>query len=90
MDFAFAVVDAVWREQSDLFDDDLTAEVTAVVVEAVEAETAFAADLLVDGMPALSLSDTGAYLEYIADQRLARLTNPDHGKVPQRRRQTVP
>jgi ribonucleoside-diphosphate reductase beta chain len=78
MDFAFAVVDTVRREQPELFDDELAAQVTAMVVEAVEAETAFAADLLIDGVPGLSLTDTRAYLEYVADQRLARLSLPKH------------
>jgi ribonucleoside-diphosphate reductase beta chain len=73
MDFAFAVVDTVRREQPELFDEELAADVTAMMVDAVEAETSFAADLLADGVPGLSLKDTREYLEYVADQRLARL-----------------
>jgi len=76
MDFAFAVVDTVRREEPELFDDALGAEVTAMMEEAVAAEAAFAADLLADGVPGLSLADTRAYLEYVADQRLVRLGMP--------------
>jgi ribonucleoside-diphosphate reductase beta chain len=73
MDFAFAVVDTVRREEPELFDEQLTSDVIAMMVDAVDAETAFAADLLADGVPGLSLTDTRSYLEYVADQRLARL-----------------
>jgi len=76
MDFAFAVVDTVRREQPDLFDDELAAQVSDMVAEAVDAETSFAEDLLTGGVPGLSLADTRAYLEYVADQRLARLGLP--------------
>jgi ribonucleoside-diphosphate reductase beta chain len=73
MDFAFAVVDTVRREEPELFDEQLADDVMAMMVDAVEAETAFAADLLAEGVPGLSLADTRSYLEYVADQRLARL-----------------
>ncbi len=76
MDFAFAVVDVVRREEPGLFDDELAAQVTAMMVDAVEAEACFAADLLSDGVPGLSLADTRAYLGHVADQRLARLGLP--------------
>jgi ribonucleoside-diphosphate reductase beta chain len=76
MEFAFAVVDTVRREQPELFDDDLAEAVTDMMVEAVETEATFAADLLADGVPGLSLADTRSYLEYVADQRLARLGLP--------------
>ncbi|MCU1494636.1 MAG: nrdB [Acidimicrobiaceae bacterium] len=76
MDFAFAVIDVVRAEQPELFDDQLALDVQAMMEDAVEAETAFAADLLSDGVPGLSLADTRSYLEYVADQRLARLGLP--------------
>ena len=76
MDFAFAVVDIVRHEEPELFDDELAAEVTAMMSDAVEAEACFAADLLAGGVPGLSVADTRAYLEYVADQRLARLRLP--------------
>ncbi|HUC15314.1 MAG TPA: ribonucleotide-diphosphate reductase subunit beta [Acidimicrobiales bacterium] len=76
MDFAFAVVDTVRREEPELFDEQLASDVIAMMADAVEAETAFAADLLADGVPGLSLADTRSYLEYVADQRLARLGFP--------------
>ena len=76
MDFAFAVVDTVRREEPGLFDESLATQVSAMIAEAVEVETTFAEDLLAGGVPGLSLADTRAYLEYVADQRLARLGLP--------------
>ena len=76
MGFAFAVVDVLRREEPELFCPELTVEVTRMLEEAVEAETVFAQDLLAGGVPGLSLADTRAYLEYVADQRLARLGLP--------------
>jgi ribonucleoside-diphosphate reductase beta chain len=73
MDFAFAVIDVVRAEEPELFDDELARDVVAMMEDAVESETVFAADLLADGVPGLSLADTRAYLEYVADQRLVRL-----------------
>jgi ribonucleoside-diphosphate reductase beta chain len=76
MDFAFSVVDTVRREEPDLFDDELADAVTQMMEEAVTAEAAFAEDLLAEGVPGLSLADMRTYLEYVADQRLARLGLP--------------
>ena len=47
-----------------------------MMAEAVEAETAFAEDILAEGVPGLSVADTRRYLEYVADQRLVRLGLP--------------
>ena len=41
--------------------------------EAVECEHLFAADVLGEGVPGMSLADTRTYLEFVADQRLAQL-----------------
>ena len=73
MDFAFAVVDVIRAEEPELFDDELAAAIGEMMADAVDAEAAFAADLLSDGVPGLTLADTRAYLEYVADQRLVRL-----------------
>ncbi|HVB05022.1 MAG TPA: ribonucleotide-diphosphate reductase subunit beta [Acidimicrobiales bacterium] len=73
MDFAFAVIEVIRAEEPELFDETFAARVRAMVEEAVEVEAAFAADLLADGVPGLSLSSLRQYLEYVADQRLARL-----------------
>ncbi len=72
IDFAFAVVDTVRSEEPELFDDQLASQVSEMMTDAVDAETRFAADLLADGIPGLSLSGTRSFLEYVADQRLAR------------------
>ncbi|MBW8483050.1 ribonucleotide-diphosphate reductase subunit beta [Actinomadura parmotrematis] len=76
MEFAFSVVDTVRAEEPDLFDADLAAQVTRMMEGAVEAELAFARDLCGDGLPGMSADDMRRYLEYVADQRLARLGMP--------------
>ncbi|MEV4753700.1 ribonucleotide-diphosphate reductase subunit beta [Micromonospora sp. NPDC049559] len=78
MEFAFAVVDTVRREEPDLFDAEMAADVTRMLTEAVEAELAFARDLCGDGLPGMNTTDMRRYLEYVADQRLARLDLPAH------------
>jgi ribonucleoside-diphosphate reductase beta chain len=76
MAFAFDVVDTVRREEPDLFDDELAGQVRTMLAEAVDAEAAFAEDLLGKGVPGLSLVDMRAYLEHVADRRLAQLGLP--------------
>jgi ribonucleoside-diphosphate reductase beta chain len=78
IDFAFALIETIRREEPDLFDEQLAAQVIAMVREAVEAESCFAADLLSEGVPGLSVADTTKYLEYVADQRLVRLGLPKY------------
>ncbi|MBM7773208.1 ribonucleoside-diphosphate reductase beta chain [Actinokineospora baliensis] len=73
MAFAFDVVDTVRRQEPDLFDDDLNAQVRQMLREAVDAETQFAEDLLDQGVAGLSVPDMRAYLEHVADRRLAAL-----------------
>ncbi|WP_113703602.1 ribonucleotide-diphosphate reductase subunit beta [Nonomuraea lactucae] len=76
MEFAFSVVDTVRAEEPELFDDELGEQVTAMLEEAVAAELAFARDLCGDGMPGMHAEQMREYLEYVADQRLARLGLP--------------
>ncbi|MFI6732534.1 ribonucleotide-diphosphate reductase subunit beta [Nonomuraea sp. NPDC050451] len=76
MEFAFSVVDTVRAEEPDLFDEELGKQVTLMVEEAVAAELAFADDLCGDGMPGMGVAQMRQYLEYVADQRLARLGLP--------------
>ncbi|TCO62355.1 ribonucleotide-diphosphate reductase subunit beta [Actinocrispum wychmicini] len=73
MAFAFDVVDVVRREEPDLFDDELHAQVRQMLREAVDAETRFAKDLLVQGVAGMSLADMRSYLEHVADRRLQAL-----------------
>ncbi|MGQ9897960.1 MAG: ribonucleotide-diphosphate reductase subunit beta [Acidobacteriota bacterium] len=73
MNFAFAVVDEVRREEPELFDDALEAAFTEMLEEAVDCEMQFAEDLLSGGVAGLSLRDVRQYLEFNADQRLARM-----------------
>lgn len=74
--FAFSVVDTVRAEEPELFDAELTSQVTTMLEEAVQAELAFARDLCGDGLPGMSADDMRAYLEYAADQRPVRLGLP--------------
>ena len=76
MQFALEVVDAVRREEPELFDDRLIADVNKMMEQAVECETLFAKDLLGQGVPGLSVGDMRTYLEFVADQRLANLGLP--------------
>ena len=73
MNFALAVVDTVRAEQPELFDSEFGRQVAKMISEAVECEYQFAEDLLGQGVPGMSTSDTRHYLQYVADQRLARL-----------------
>ena len=88
MAFAFDVVDTARREEPDLFDETMAGQVREMLADAVECEAQFAADLLGPGsdrpgsdppgsdrrgVAGLSLADMRAYLEHVADRRLARL-----------------
>ena len=73
MAFAFEVVKVVRKEEPELFDAELEAEVRAMLKDAIECETAFAEDLLGGGIAGLSGRDVRQYLEFTADQRLATL-----------------
>jgi ribonucleoside-diphosphate reductase beta chain len=73
MAFAFDVVDTVRREEPDLFDDELAAQVRQMLIEGVDAEAQFAEDLLGKGVAGLSTDDMRQYLEHVADRRMLRL-----------------
>jgi ribonucleoside-diphosphate reductase beta chain len=73
MNFAFAVADQVRQEEPELFDDELEEAFVQMLEEAVDCEMQFAEDLLSGGIAGLSLTDMRQYLEFVADQRLARL-----------------
>ena len=76
MNFAFEVIETVRAEEPDLFDDDLASRVTEMIREAVEVEYRFAADVLAEGVPGMSLTDTREYLQFVADARLTTLGMP--------------
>ncbi|MFZ6179967.1 ribonucleotide-diphosphate reductase subunit beta [Nannocystis pusilla] len=73
MRFAFEVVSTIRREEPELFDASLEAEVQAMIAEAIDCETQFAEDLVGGGVAGLSVADIRQYLEFCADQRLATL-----------------
>jgi ribonucleoside-diphosphate reductase beta chain len=76
MAFAFDVVRVVRKEEPELFDAELEADVRAMMNEAIACETLFAEDLLGGGVAGLSVRDVRQYLEFTADQRLATLGLP--------------
>jgi len=73
MAFAYDVVDTARREEPELFDDEMVEQVKEMLSEAVDAEAAFAEDLLGQGVSGMSLVDMRSYLEHVADRRLAQL-----------------
>jgi ribonucleoside-diphosphate reductase beta chain len=73
MSFAFEVVDTVRKEEPELFDEQLRDQVIDMLREAVEAELQFGRDLCGEGLPGMNTESMRAYLECVADQRLARL-----------------
>ena len=74
--FAFEVIATIRREEAELFDAELERRVALMMEQAIECEMSFAEDLLSQGIAGLSLRDMRAYLEFIADQRLAALRMP--------------
>jgi ribonucleoside-diphosphate reductase beta chain len=72
VDFAFAAAETARREEPELFDAAMGAEVVRMFEEAVACETQFARDLLGGGVAGLSEGDMRRYLEYVADRRLVQ------------------
>ena len=73
MNFAYEAIRVIRAEEPDLFDSDMEQRVRAMLADAVDAETMFAADVLAGGVAGMSVGDTRAYLEHVADSRLAQL-----------------
>jgi ribonucleoside-diphosphate reductase beta chain len=73
MAFAFDVVETVRAQEPGLFDDKMAQQVKEMLAEAVECEAQFAEDLLGQGVAGLTMADMRAYLEHVADRRLAQL-----------------
>jgi ribonucleoside-diphosphate reductase beta chain len=76
MAFAFDVVATVRQEEPDLFDEQMAAQVSDMLAEAVDCEAQFAEDLLGQGVAGLPLDAMRQYLEHVADRRLAQLGIP--------------
>ena len=76
MAFAFEVIRTIRSEDPTLFDERLGRQVEDMMREAVDCETAFAEDVLSQGVAGLSLHDMRQYLEFVADQRLTALGLP--------------
>ena len=78
MAFAFEVIRTARKEEPDLFDEEMKAQVVQMLSEAVDCECAFADDVLSGGVAGLSTKDMRQYLQYVADQRLVQLGLPRH------------
>jgi ribonucleoside-diphosphate reductase beta chain len=76
MAFAFEAVRTIRREEPGLFDDEMAANITAMMEEAVACETQFAEDLLSGGVAGMSIAEMRRYLEFVADKRLTILGLP--------------
>ncbi len=76
IEFAFAVIDIIRKEEPYLFDSNFNDNVTAMFQEAIECELCFAEEILERGVGGLSLKDMKSYLQYITDIRLERLNIP--------------
>ncbi len=73
MAFAFDVIEVARAQEPGLFDAQMEIDVRAMLAEAVDCEIAFAEDLLGGGVAGMSIADMRAYLEHVADRRLALL-----------------
>ena len=73
MAFAFTVLEAVRREEPELFDAEWARQVRAMIEDAVDCESEFAEDVLSGGVVGLTRAEMRQYLEYVADQRLTML-----------------
>jgi ribonucleoside-diphosphate reductase beta chain len=76
MTFAFEVLRTVRQEEPDLFDATWAADVTRMMEEAVECESAFAEDVLSGGVVGMTRVEMRQYIGYVADQRLVALGLP--------------
>jgi ribonucleoside-diphosphate reductase beta chain len=76
MEFAFEVINVVREQEPDLFDAELQGQVEQMLSDAIDCETMFASDVLSGGIAGMSVPDMRQYLQYCADQRLARLKYP--------------
>jgi ribonucleoside-diphosphate reductase beta chain len=70
---AMAVIDCVRKEYPEFFDATLTAEVYAMMEEAIEVEIAFCNDALNGGISGINPVMMREYLQYCADQRLIQM-----------------
>ena len=84
IEFAYAVVDAIRKEEPDLFDANFNDHITAMFYEAIDCELCFAKEILDNGVSGLSLKDMKSYLQYITNIRLERLniTGPFKARNP--------
>ncbi len=76
IDFAYAVIDVIKKEEPSLFSSDFQDHIKAMFHSAIDCELSFAREILESGVGGLSLKDMKSYLQYITDIRLERLNIP--------------
>jgi ribonucleoside-diphosphate reductase beta chain len=79
--FATEVINAVRKEEPNLFNEQMNEMITQMIEDAIDCEMAFAQDILEHGVAGLSLKDMRQYLEFVADQRLESLHIPPRYNV---------
>jgi len=84
IDFAYAIIDVIRKEEPHLFSSDFNDHITGMFHEAIDCEMCFAKEILDSGVSGLSLKDMKSYLQYIANLRLERLniSGPFKAKNP--------
>jgi len=73
IEFAYEVIATIRRERPHLFDASFKSQVVDMLREAVDCETAFAEDVLSQGVSGISIASMRQYLQYMADRRLTAL-----------------
>jgi ribonucleoside-diphosphate reductase beta chain len=73
MAFAFRLIDIIREEEPGIFDAALEDDVRRMIADAIDCETAFANDVLAQGVSGLSVRDMRQYLEFVADRRFEAL-----------------
>ncbi len=81
IEFAFEVVKTAIKEEPELMDNRMRDMIKVMMEDAIEAEMAFAEDILTNGIAGLSAKDMKTYLQFIADQRLETLNIPKQYNV---------
>lgn len=81
IDFAFAVIDVIRKEDPELFTSSFNDQIVAMFHEAINCELTFAEEILSRGVGGLSLRDMKSYLQYITNMRLERLNIAPQFKV---------
>lgn len=73
INFALEVIDQVRSQEPELFDANMSEQISTMIEEAVDCEAQFASDVLGGGLSGINQTAMREYLQYVADQRLVQL-----------------